>query len=202
VITVRVDDAGVNAMLRRLRDTVGGNMKPAMAEIGQALTSNVQLGFKDSKDPWGDPWKPLSREALLARAQRFLLSKRMDQLKTKKGAWRVPILRQVQKIGREGQPLLDTGRLRSSITYNANASGVEVGTNVEYAPVHQFGGQDYLFKRSQLKDKSKWPKGADFTHRIPARPFMPIRNNRVDLPPVWQNEVINIIQRNEHRQHR
>ena len=39
-----------------------------------------------------------------------------------------------------GQTLKLSGRLMRSITYIATATGVEVGTNVIYAAIHQFGG--------------------------------------------------------------
>jgi phage gpG-like protein len=38
-----------------------------------------------------------------------------------------------------GQTLSDTGRLRRSLTVDAEDDRVRVGTNVAYAPVHQFG---------------------------------------------------------------
>lgn len=59
-----------------------------------------------------------------------------------------------------GRPLLDTGRLRASITYRVDASGFVVETNVVYAATHQFG------------------RGA-----IPARPFFPAPGT---LPPAWE----------------
>lgn len=40
---------------------------------------------------------------------------------------------------RKGKPLLKTGRLRSSITFSATDSYLDVGTNVEYAAMHQYG---------------------------------------------------------------
>lgn len=39
-----------------------------------------------------------------------------------------------------GQTLSDTGRLKGSIGYEATPEMVVVGTNVEYAAIHQFGG--------------------------------------------------------------
>ena len=39
-----------------------------------------------------------------------------------------------------GKPLIDTGRLLSSITYRISGNTVEVGTNVPYARIQQFGG--------------------------------------------------------------
>jgi phage gpG-like protein len=38
-----------------------------------------------------------------------------------------------------GETLRDTGRLMNSYTYNVLSNGVEVGTNVEYAPYLHFG---------------------------------------------------------------
>ena len=57
-----------------------------------------------------------------------------------------------------GQTLVDTARLRNSITHRASADGVEVGTNVVYAAIHQFGSR---------RDGSR-PRG------IPARPYLGI----------------------------
>jgi phage virion morphogenesis protein len=39
-----------------------------------------------------------------------------------------------------GRTLVDRGRLSDSITYEAGARSVRVGTNVIYAAIHQFGG--------------------------------------------------------------
>lgn len=51
-------------------------------------------------------------------------------------AWEPPARAQAQS----GQTLVDTGRLRDSITHAPAARTVEVGTNVIYAGIHQFGG--------------------------------------------------------------
>lgn len=76
---------------------------------------------------------------------------------------------------RKGQPLVDTGLLRRSITSNPDATGVTIGTNlrnkdVSYPAVHQFGS----------------PK-----KRIPSRPFLPLKKseNVVTLPPSWSVSV-------------
>ena len=39
-----------------------------------------------------------------------------------------------------GQTLSDTGRLRNSFTHRAGPFAVEIGTNVQYAAIHHFGG--------------------------------------------------------------
>lgn len=78
---------------------------------------------------------------------------------------------------RVGQPLVDTGRLRDSITHQSSDDGVSVGTNVVYAAIHQFGGMTGRKRASQ----------------IPARPYLPIRDGKLDLPDDWRDEVVAII---------
>lgn len=60
-------------------------------------------------------------------------------------------------LTKSGQTLIDTARLRNSITRQATASGVTVGSGVIYAAIHQLGGR------------------AGRKHRtiLPARPFLP-----------------------------
>lgn len=77
------------------------------------------------------------------------------------------------------KPLNDTGRLKSSITSNADSHSVEIGTNVEYAPTHQFGAK-----------KGSYAKGVPWGD-IPARPFLPTEEG--GLPNDWGEEVLDII---------
>lgn len=115
---------------------------------------------------------------------------------------------------RKGQPLVDTGRLRSSISYHAISGSVAVGTNVSYAPYHQFGftinkevraGEVY-FKRNRdgsvgnrfvRKSVSDFAQSVIFgahTVTVPARPYLPITpQHTVDLPASWQADVADII---------
>lgn len=97
---------------------------------------------------------------------------------------------------RKGQPLRDTGRLNRSIVSRIDGSGVTVGTNVQYAPVHQFG--------ATIAPKNKpWlvfpgPSGKlVFAKKVvvPARPFMPLRAGAdfVALPPDWALLVLRSI---------
>lgn len=78
---------------------------------------------------------------------------------------------------RKGKPLRDTGILRNSIDYSAGKTEVEIGTNVDYAPYHQFG----------TKSKLGNP-------HIPARPFLPTH----ELPAGWAEDVTNEV--SEHLQ--
>lgn len=75
---------------------------------------------------------------------------------------------------RDGQPLRDTRRLQSSFTYQTNARGFELGTNVEYAAIHQFGGTITPKRAKRLRFAG--PNGAPVfasSVRIPARPMLP-----------------------------
>lgn len=90
---------------------------------------------------------------------------------------------------RQGQPLRDTGRLMGSIDYRVSSDSVEIGTNVRYAPLHQFGGTV----------EAKTPRGLIFPVpggwvrkrrvAIPARPFLPTDG----LPDAWREDILSII---------
>lgn len=91
-----------------------------------------------------------------------------------------------------GKTLIETARLMRSVTYQANDGGVEVGTNVIYAAIHQLGGninrparqQTLTFKRGKdgkrqqgFRKKGRGNEtrtvsiGAGIVH-MPARPFL------------------------------
>lgn len=79
---------------------------------------------------------------------------------------------------RQGKPLLDTGRLRNSIHHTVTGpSDVQVGTDVIYAAIHNFGGQ----------------AGRNRKVTIPARPFFPTRNGGVDLPNDWVLDILEVV---------
>lgn len=57
---------------------------------------------------------------------------------------------------RQGQPLLDTGRLRNSIKHNVNGTNLELASNLIYADNHQYGIT--VKQRRFLPDKQGLPK--------------------------------------------
>ncbi len=69
-----------------------------------------------------------------------------------------PWLKSARAIAEGGQTLTNTGRLRGSIvhTLTDGGRGVEVGTNVVYAAIHQFSGRAGRGRRT----------------KIPARPYL------------------------------
>lgn len=95
---------------------------------------------------------------------------------------------------RVGQPLRDTGRLQRSIGYQVHSNAVDVGTNVRYAAVHQFGRTI----RPREAQKLRVPLaigGFAFLDEvtIPARPFLPISGGKVVLPPAWAKSALNAL---------
>lgn len=111
------------------------NPAPAMADGASSVVDHIKLGFRDSRDPWGRPWKPL-------------------------------------KV-RKGKPLIDTGKLRSSFYYtvdNRQSVTFRSSDNPAKVALHQNGGFTTFNGRKVF---------------VPARPFLPIRGGRLDIPPNW-----------------
>ena len=78
--------------------------------------------------------------------------------------------------------LIQSGLLSQSFTQKVTGSSAQVGTNKEYAAIHQFGGKAGRKKRVT----------------IPARPFMPIKNNGEipkDLGERLENEVVDYLKK-------
>jgi len=93
---------------------------------------------------------------------------------------------------RQGQPLLDTGRLRNSLTYRVQGDTVEVGTNVLYAGVHQ-SGMTIRAKNAPwlvFKTPTGFAKVKEVT--IPARPFLPTAEQ--GLPAEWEAGILDVLE--------
>lgn len=131
------------------------DLRPAMQEIGAAVQSETDLSFREQRDPWGNAWAALSDVTLSRRR------------------------------GTSAQILSDTRRLSNSVNVRASAESVEIGTNVVYAAVHQFGNPANRMYNT--------PRGNPAP--IPARPFLPIRNGGLDLPAGVRDDVMDIINR-------
>lgn len=97
----------------------------------------------------------------------------------------------IRAIATGGKTLIESARLMRSITYNATVSGLELGSNVIYAAIHQLGGiiqqaartavlhfktnkrtGRSLFSKSGKADRAQKAQiGAHAIH-MPARPFV------------------------------
>ena len=75
-----------------------------------------------------------------------------------------------------GRTMVDTGRLMKYITSRAYRDRAEVGTNVIYAAIHQFGGDIEASRSKYLKFRigGRWAQKKKV--RIPARPFLVVQD--------------------------
>ncbi len=89
---------------------------------------------------------------------------------------------------RQGSILRKTGLLNKSITYKINGTYIDFGTNLPYAPTHQYGATIYPKTKKAL-----YFQGASHPFKkavIPARPFLP--NEQKGLPLDWQEAIRNV----------
>lgn len=158
MITIEVTDKEVLAALAKAKAALGPELPALLEAIGNDLKESTRLRFKDGRGPDGQAWKPLS-----------------------------PITRLLRRQG-SGVPLNDTGRLKNSIIMRVVGDAVEVGTEVCYAPVHQFGARISAKPGNTGSNRCGPRKGAPFlvfgnpnagffsvkSVTIPARPFLGI----------------------------
>lgn len=90
-----------------------------------------------------------------------------------------------------GKTLVDRGHLRDSYTHDASNTELLVGTNDKRARIHQYGGEIRPLNARALH--FVLPGGRHVATQkvtMPARPMLP----EGDLPPAWQDEVLDILQ--------
>ena len=75
-----------------------------------------------------------------------------------------------RRRGGAGAILQDSGVLKRSINASHTVDTATVGSNLKYAPTHQFGARQGEFGRSDRNTPLPWGD-------IPARPFIPIDKN-------------------------
>ncbi len=162
-VQITVDDAEVKAALDALAQRAQ-DLRPAFEEIGSALLLSTQRRFERETGPDGQRWKVLAPATILARLGG-------SKAFTKAGRIRKPALRRAAAL----TILRDTGRLYRSLTYRARARDLQVGTNVIYARIHQFGG--------------KAGRGRKVT--IPARPYLGVDDSdRAEIVTVLREHLM------------
>lgn len=156
-----------------------GNFAPVLPAIGNILVADAQLCFRNSANPWGEPWANLTKTTLLRRAAR-----RTGGKPFKRGG---KLKKSALKIMASAKPLLDTGLLRNSITFRVEGQGVVVGSSLKYASTHQWGALRGAFGSSG--------RGAIPWGNVPARSYLPVRvrGGDVDLPQETRREVVNVL---------
>lgn len=196
-------DAPLQEKLAKLQ-SLTTNLQPLYVVIGNVMLNRIRLCFKLGIDPWGSPWQAIKFRAPAVRMRavknfagetighKESRDKKGNLVFTKKGKDQAA----ANASGNAGQPLRDTGRLNRSITSNASNSGVIVGTNVIYAPTHQFGATIVPKNGKRLV----FPGATGnliFAKKVvvPARPFLPLKRGVVQavLPPTWSQAVVNAI---------
>ena len=127
---------GVNSLKQRLNTQAHNllNLQPLWQLVGMYVQKQtIKERFDKEQAPDGTKWKPLSPARIKQRLKRH-----------KSGNMKI---------------LQDTGELRRSVQYEAGKTYVRIGSNLEYARIHQFGGTIHFKKR----------KGSV---TIPARPYL------------------------------
>ena len=91
---------------------------------------------------------------------RYLVASTLRRFERERAPDGSPWLKSARALAEGGHTLTDTGRLRGSIAHTVTDGGraVEVGSNVLYAAIHQFGGRAGRGRRVTL----------------PARPYLGI----------------------------
>ncbi|MCC2096556.1 MAG: phage virion morphogenesis protein [Hyphomicrobiales bacterium] len=138
---VEIEDQDLQAELTRMIAQMG-DLRPFHLNVGEHLLNSVDDRFQGQHDPKGAPWKPLAPATAAKRVAR--------------GQVPLTILRA-------------RGHLAGSFAYQAGAHQVEIGSNLVYAAIHQFGGQA--------------GRGRKVT--IPARPIL-------GLSPADEQEIVEI----------
>lgn len=154
-IDVKIDDSEVQKLLDKVSER-STDMAPAMRTIGgiakTSIVKNFVAGGRYSEPgSWrggSNRWQPLAIATVFGGfRKRDVLSKRGRYKKTFMDRLR----------GGNRKILIKEGLLMGSVTFEATSTSVEVGTNKEYAAIHNFGGEAGR-KSSRVK--------------IPARPFL------------------------------
>nr|DAK89308.1 MAG TPA: virion morphogenesis protein [Caudoviricetes sp.] len=156
-IIITVDSSAIEAALDRLA-RAARDLRPAMRDIGGLLEKETDENFRAQGRP---PWPPLSQATILNRLMgrdRKGKSKGIASILRKDGDLRASAKRKLEG----GLAILqNTGALRSSIRARPDRDSVTVGSVLEYAAIHQFGGMAGRGKKV----------------RIPARPFIPVNKD-------------------------
>lgn len=128
-----------------------GDLRSPLREIAGALESSVEDAFALERAPSGEAWAPL--RPVTQRRRR---------------AW-------------PGMILQDSAHLAGSITSSSGADWAAAGTNLGYAPTHQFGARKGQFGRTRRGAPIPWGD-------VPARPFLG-RADELD------GEILDVVER-------
>lgn len=173
-IKITIDMKQVEVLLTHIEKKLD-HQEPLLKAIGHSINENVRMTFRELKAPDGTAWKPLSPVTKYQRAK----NKSGGRVYRKDGKGTLAKFTQVYITA---TPLNDTGVLRNSIAYRLSGQSVEIGTNVKYAALQNFGAKQGAFGKNKRNTPIPWGD-------VPARQFIPVAN----LPVRWENEVMVIV---------
>lgn len=116
----------------------GANPTELLHRLGEALLASTQSRFRSQTAPDGAAWAALSPA--------YLRSKRKQR----------------------NRILTLHGTLRASLRYQVSGQQLAVGTHMEYAAIHQFGGEIRARTARALRVGGGWRRSV----KMPARPFL------------------------------
>ncbi|MCC7167811.1 MAG: phage virion morphogenesis protein [Rhodospirillales bacterium] len=151
-IALTIKPEGIEALNTALEKLRRRDLKVALKDIGMSMVVATQRRFEIETDSSGRPWRPLSVATWASRAG--------GRLHTKRGR----LTARASRLMNSGRILRDSNRLFASINYHLDGKGVEIGSNLAYARIHQLGGQA--------------GRGRKVT--IPARPYLGLNQADVD----------------------
>ena len=170
MITIEVQDNGVQAALQALAKRVD-NLQPVLQAIGEDIMERTKQRFATSTGPDGQRWQGNS----IATIQALIVGARAK----KGGVLKKGGLSQKAQTSLAGKKVLvDTGSLARQFHVNASGNSVTVANSMIYAAIHQFGGK-----------KSAFP---NLWGDIPARPFLPIKQNG-ELYPAERTKILDAL---------
>lgn len=175
-VTAIVNDDEIKALLAHAGRRIA-NLRPVMQEIGQRYERRVLQNFEKQQAPDGTPWQPTK-----------VLSNYLSYVGTAKGGKRKSAYTQggsmrtaFQRYLANKRILVLTGRLRSRIHYQADATSARIGVaGIEYAAIHQFGGM----------------AGRGHKVKIPARPYLAMNSGgKLVAAPRDRQMVIDVVEK-------
>lgn len=99
-----------------------------------------------------------------------LVASTLERFRSESAPDGTPWQQSLRALVQGGQTLQDTGRLRDSIQHVVRGDGVDIGSNLVYAAIHQFGGK--------APDRGPGQAGKGHAVTLPARPYLGIDGPR------------------------
>ena len=176
----------MSALILAVMEMQAGYMRITGALGRVARTVEETVSGASMKMTWGGLTKlvdaPARVTGAVKRAARaigeMLVSSTQQRFEDGKGSDGKPWKPSARATSESGQTLVDTGRLRASIGYQASDKAVVVGTNAVYGAIHQFGGE----------------AGRGHKLKLPARPYLGIsKEDRAEAKAILEGMMARIL---------